>query len=374
MEIKVLVTGLWMGGEAESEEHCVACNYDYSWLFNSPSTLIWADKIVITPNIAETIEKETYPFDNKPIAKTIKKAFDIAQENFSLIEVRDSRRILTEKLLDKIDQEAELDRNILAKLYHTHVKMGDEKKVPGQIFIDGEEYCLPSISSIYASLVLAREWDARCLFSDHVLNYCKYKFGLAQITDPHLGHPPNAFNTIFDSFLPEYKVFPDYLFSHSEPDLCKKCASEEKCSREYMTDFEHRFSKYLEMREYDEIDQIKTLITDITLRLQSAGEKIDHDTIVEEFREEERKATRRIRSTFPKIMRWSNLALIASIPIAVVGIATGLPVVTVSGASVAGSAQITKESVKYLKNRYSWIGFVSRKTRTPQLSESTTKK
>lgn len=41
---KVLITGL---GVAKEFGICNACNLDYSWLVNNPSTLLWADQIYL---------------------------------------------------------------------------------------------------------------------------------------------------------------------------------------------------------------------------------------------------------------------------------------------------------------------------------------
>ena len=369
METKILVTGLWMGAAPRTREEatilCTACNYDYSWLFDTPSTLIWADKIILTPFIEGVIDTESYPKKDIVLAKTIKKTIEMARD-YDLIEVRDPSRIITAKMFEKIDEEVGFDRHLLGRLYPNQVRIGDEEKVPGQVFVEGQEYCSPFVRSIYASLILAREWNAKCLFQEDVLNYCKYKFGTSLITDPRLVQPPNAFDTIFDSFLPEYEIFPDYVYPNSRENYCGKCEKEKKCSREYLNDLENNLSRYLEIREYDEVGQIKKLISDIISRLEDKKEKVDHDSIIREFKNEERVITRRIRSAFPKINRWSNVALIASIPTVVVGLATGLPMVSLVGASVAGLSETAKEYVKYLESKYKWIGFVNRNISTRQ--------
>ena len=54
----MLVTGLALGTEAGV---CQACNFDYNWLINYPSILIWADKIMITKNIWDSVIDEKWP-------------------------------------------------------------------------------------------------------------------------------------------------------------------------------------------------------------------------------------------------------------------------------------------------------------------------
>lgn len=361
METKILVTGLWMGGFEDEFADCRICNYDYSWLFLTPSALIWSDKIILTPYIENTIENEIVPIENEVLAKTIKKTIEVARKH-NLIEEKDPSGTITPKMMEEIDKEVTFDRNLLKELYPNQVRIGDDSKVPGQLFIEGQEYCHPFVRSIYASLILAREWSAKCLFQDRVLNYCKYKFGASLITDPYLGELPKAFETIFDSFLPEFEIFPEYTLMHffSSTESCSICVKEKKCSTKYLNQLEDNLSKYLDIREYDEIIQIKRLISDIVHRLDLNEGKVDYNDVIREFKNEERTITKRIRSVFPKINRWSNLALIASIPITVVGITTGLPMVSAVGASIAGLSKATQEYVKYLESKYKWVGFVSK--------------
>lgn len=361
----MLVTGLWMGNPQEGVG-CYACNYDFSWLFTRPSTLIWADKIILTQAIKKTIEEERQPHGNKALAQSIKKTIEVATE-YDLIETRDSSEIVNEQLMAKIDQEVTFDRDLLGKLYPNQVRLGDEAKVPGQMFIEGKEYCYPRIMSIYTSLILAKAWNAQCLFSDEVLDFCKYKFGTSIVTDHYAGQSPKAFDTIFSSFLPEGSIFPDYSLFNKTEDLCPKCSNEKKCSEEFLTKLEDNLTNYLEMRECDEVTQIRSVLSDIIYTLESGEGKADHDSIVREFRNEEKKLTKRIRKTFPKVNRWSNIALIASVPATAIGLATGLPMVSVIGASIAGLSTTAKASIEYLESKYKWIGFITKKvTLAPQ--------
>lgn len=55
-KIKLLVTGL-----AIAKGDYIPCNFDYSWLFKHPSTLLWADKIIITPYMDEVIDSARFP-------------------------------------------------------------------------------------------------------------------------------------------------------------------------------------------------------------------------------------------------------------------------------------------------------------------------
>lgn len=364
MENQVLVTGLWMGSEDLQDEYCLACNYEYSWLFDNPSTLIWSDKIIITPYIQNTIEEERYPETDSACSKIIKKTFEV-MEQYDLVDIKKPGRILTKNKLDQIFEEATRDRMLLEKLYPQQIRVEKDSKVPGEIFVNGQHYCRPHIGSIYASLILAKEWDARCLFSDNVFNYCKYKFGLSLLNESNIGYEPSPFKTIMNSFLPEIDLFPAYVFNSENPKMCETCSEKSMCNNTYLGEYENNLIKYLELRDYDEIIQIKNLISDIIYRLESQKDDIGHQDIINEFNKEERIITKRIRQTFPKINRWSNIALLISLPITFVGASTGLPMVTTFGLGIAGASKIMTESVKYLENKYKWVGFRSKKVLSP---------
>lgn len=76
-----------------------------------------------------------------------------------------------------------------------------------------------------------------------------------------------------------------------------------------------------------------------------------------------------IRHPFPRINRWSSIALIASVPTTIIGLLTGLPIVSVIGASIAGLSKATSEYVKYLELKYKWIGFTSKDVQFPPQSQ-----
>ena len=49
---QLLVTGLALGRAFDT---CQACNFDLSWVIRYPSTLLWADRIMLTPEITSIV-------------------------------------------------------------------------------------------------------------------------------------------------------------------------------------------------------------------------------------------------------------------------------------------------------------------------------
>jgi hypothetical protein len=364
MVISVLVSGYWMGGLDRFGKVCNVCNYDYSWIFNNPSTLIWADKIILTPFLKGIIDDKTYPDEDKILSNTIKEVFDIVDQ-YGMLEIKDPSSVITDKFLEKINEEYEIERSVFEKLYPNQVRIGDDNKVPGQLFVEGSEYCYPYIASAYSCLVLSKEWNATSLFSDRIFNYYKYKFGASLISQPYFGGLSNAFNTIFDTFLPELNIFPEFTYSNINQQVCPSCKNLQQCSRTYLKKLKNNMSKYLELRDYDEVIQIKQVISKIIKKIKDKNDVIEND-IIKEFKNEERIITKKLMNTFPKIKRWSNIALIMSVPIASVGVATGLPVVSLAGVSIAGLSKIIDSYVKYGESKHQWVAFINRRTSSRQ--------
>ncbi len=52
---KILLTGLALGKDIGL---CPVCNYDFEWLLNNPSSLLWADKIIVPETIYQTKKKK----------------------------------------------------------------------------------------------------------------------------------------------------------------------------------------------------------------------------------------------------------------------------------------------------------------------------
>lgn len=351
---KVLVTGLALGKKFET---CQACNFDFEWLIRYPSILLWADKILVPDTIWDTVSHGEYPFKSKELAKSLQLIFDIAKSR-GIVEVVKPTEIISSALTDDILTEVYRDRDLLAKLFPDHVTLSDEDNLPGGIFIDGLEYCTPYLWTIYASFVLARSWNAHCLFNMRVLNYSKYKFGLANF--PKEGEPGRiqAFQAVFEAYLPNSPIFPEYVYINK--DMCSKCVKEKSCKDTYLSNIESNLENILSWRDYDEIQQLKSVVADIVRRRNQLGGIVNPSDILHDFRNKQDKIRRRMKSIFPKVKRWANVTTMLSIAIAVVGVSTEHPLIAISGAGLAGLSHLTKELINLLLSKYSWMGFVSK--------------
>jgi hypothetical protein len=357
---RVLVTGLALGLEAKTSK---SCNFDLEWLIRYPSILIWADEIIITEAIWDVVSKGMYPDQSRELTKAIRLIFELANSE-NIIKVINPSKIISPDLKNDIYVQIRKDRKSFTKFFPDHVTLGDSSEVPGQIFIDGVQYCTPHIWTIYAAFILASTLNAHCLFDSDVLNYCRYKFGLTNLPKEGETGRVQSFQAVFEGYLPNVTLFPGYVLS--ENSKCHICANEKNCRDTYLSTLEADLKEIFSWWNYDEIHQLKAVVSAIVRRREEAGGILDPNDVIREFRNEQNKIRKRVNLVFPRVRRWANITTLLSIPVVVTGVGTTNSLITVSGAGLAGLAQCAKEVVDLLSNKYSWIGFISKDAKLHQ--------
>jgi hypothetical protein len=345
---KLQITGLALLCEAEKGS-CSLCNYDFSWVFNYPSTLLWVDKIILSPGILKIIDKEHYP-DNLSLYKVLHMFFDIAGE-YGLIEIKNPKGTLTADLKDKIKKQVKLDRTNLAKKFPEHIKKGDITKVPGELLIGDYHFCSVHIEEIYFNLIMSRIWDTNLLLNDQSKEYLKYRFGnnLPNIINMKK-NGIDAFAEIFSSYIPELNIYPA-----SSQEKCTQCNQIINCRDKELKTIEKNIRTYIKYRDYDELQELKDVYNQIAIK--SAKTSSDSKDIINHFRAHERKLRKKMVRIFPKVERWSKLITIMSLPIAVVGISTQNPLIGSIGAGIASISTALGKYVEIMKSKQSWLFF-----------------
>lgn len=346
---RILVTGLAIGTDPAINA-CNTCNYDLSWLFNNPSTLLWTDKLIITPEILTLIKESYFPDGDKNIGKAISLIFERLEDN-NLIETKKASEVITKKIRDKIYDQIEFDRNRLASTFPNSVKIGKNNNVPGQLFINGEEFCAPSLWTMYASLLLAKEWNSDLLLPPRSHHY--FDRALLRISEETQNKSKKhaAFDEIFKSKLPEQELLPQILI---HPAVCTKCKYETLCSTDVFKKVESNVTDIMAWRSYDEVQELKSTINQISKLADNSS--ISTEEIISKFKETESKLNKSLRSVFPKVERWSKMATVLSIPAIVAGISTDSTTTATIGASIAGIATIADQYINILRSKYRWVG------------------
>lgn len=350
---KVIVTGLALANIGE-ETDCKICNYNIDWIVKYPSVLLWIDKIILSPDIRKIVDEEIYPDDEKPLVKSLKLIFEVLEDR-DMIEIKDPKEVLSPNIEKSIINQTARDRQLLPQEFPNSIHVGNS--IPGQISINNREFCAPMIHSFYVSLILARAWDASCLFSDRDYYYWKYKFGLSGFLSRSGREKIISFHKILQTTLPEKSLFPHYVYSPQ----CKTCANTKDCSETYLSELKKNINEYLEWRNYDELYQIREVITRIIGSRGKSDEIFDAKDIITEFKEVENQLSKLIHSLFPKVKRWTNMTTMLSVPIAVVGVSSGSALLTTTGGALAGASVVTKELIDFLSSKYQWVGFLNRK-------------
>lgn len=348
---KILVTGLALGAEPEINA-CSVCNYDLSWLFRNPSTLLWSDKIIVTPVINEMIkDKKFLDHENERIGEVINIIFE-QMDKYGLIEIKQPSDVITEGMRDEIFMQIDKDIKSLCKSFPKVIKEGIEVGIPGSLIVEDYEYCAPVLWSLYAGLILANEWDANIFYQDRAYNYLKYKFGIEHNKIDRQKEKHKAFDEIFSAFLPETNLIPNVLFDPK----CKSCKKEELCDANATKDIERKTKDILLWRSYDELSELRSIISEIA-RAKNSTELIPAEEIIAKFEVKEIKLRNRINNLFPKIQHWSNIVTVLSVPAIVAGVSTGSKTVASVAAGIGGLATVTGKYAELIKNKYRWLGF-----------------
>lgn len=354
MKNKILITGLALGNEVGI---CNVCNFDFDWIIEYPSTLLWADKIIISNNIWDIINNERTLPKKKEFNKSLKLIFDLAKDK-GLIEIFNTSKILNKKISNILFSEIERDIKIFPKIYPETAFFKEEEKFTALV-INGDEYCIPYLWNIYASLFLSQYFNAECYFNRKIMNYCSYKFGANSVHEEvNLEGIARfqSFHKVFESYFPNNPLFSSYAWENKKK--CQECKNEIQCQDTYLIEIEKNLKQIFEWREYDEFFQIRQIINKIIEKKQIEDSIIDPNEVFKDFRSEELIINNKIKNRFPKIQRWANLTTIISIPVALMGLASGNPLITMPGAVIGGIAKSTDEFIKYLTNKYNWVAFL----------------
>lgn len=346
---KILVSGLALGMDPELNT-CQSCNYDLSWLFNNPSTLLWADKILVTPEILSSIKNSKYPGGNEDLGRAINLIFEGLEKN-GLLEIKKASDIITKEIKDELYSQIEKDKIELALQFSKDVSIGSDSNVPGQVFVSEAEYCTPSLWTNYASLMLAKEWNSNLFFTKYAQSYFDKLFLLKSKQFNPLNEKAEAFENIFTSKLPEYELLPIILFA---PNSCDSCKSLEKCSTDVFSKVEENLNRALEWRNYDEIYHLKSVLEKITKETSSID--INAKELIRAYKEEETRVRQQMNSIFPKVERWSNMITMLSIPVVVAGVSSSSMTISSLGAGTAGIGTALTKYLDVLKSKNRWVG------------------
>lgn len=337
---KVFVTGTAVGNELKL---CEPCLLDFSWLIERPSTLIWADKIVITK---KALNKYLSKNDSKT-EKAIKLILEIAKDNnvLEIIEIDEKLKMGIEPYFQQSIQE--FDR--LTKILPVINAGINQEHIVEEIKIANQYYCLPYVSSLYTQIGIANKMGANCLFNERDFTYLKY---VKKVDKTRI------FNEIFSIYFPNELVLHSYAIEQEK--RCQQCIKFDECKDNYLKEIENNTSRILNWRNYDEIYTAKHEIDKIIKLKEKIKDDYDTEDIKKEFIEKQKKINKNIKKAFPKIKRWTSLATIISTPATICSAVNSNIPATIVSASIAGASKILEEGMKYYENKNNWVSFINK--------------
>ena len=346
---KVLITGLGVG---KALDLCYECNLDFSWLVDNPSTLLWADKILLP--------RECFDF-----VKTTNKRLDVIID--ITLETLDKKNLL-EKLPNNIKytDEEQLriyaqflrDRELLLKYFPKTIRKGEDDDHK-EFFIEDYHYCAPYIASLYGAMELANKNKAQCLFNKNDAMYLKYLNGIKSNNQEPIN---KIYSEIFSTLLPNESLIP-ILAIHNEEN-CKSCKHEDSCKEEY-DNYTKTLNSILSYRNYDELFQARKNVEKIISKKGEIRDDKDVAEVISQFNEKKDTINKNIYKLFPKIKRWTNMVTLLSTPVTIgSGVLAALgntnPIVPIISGSVVAIDEGIKKAMENYTDNNRWVSFLDK--------------
>ena len=192
---KIFQTGLALGNISGN---CNVCNIDMSWLYNTPSKLLWLDKIVVTEhlwNLLVSSKKSEYKvmkdgdsFQRDLMNKTEKMIFEIL-DSVGLVE-RISDSFVSEKYYNVISKQIDSDFELL-------LNRGLIKTIDSHIYNIGEcRYCIPKLWTLYFALLASKRLDANISLNNEELTYLRTLLPLKLENNVPVSRASNAIDEV----------------------------------------------------------------------------------------------------------------------------------------------------------------------------------
>lgn len=350
---KIFQTGLAFGNE---NGVCELCNLNYSWLFNTPSNLLWVDKIVVTKPIWDIISGKGDASEDKNandqgviIHKSAKLAYEILN-SVGLVEIVDSNEIGKEES-DIIFNQIEEDLELLQR-------QGVINRKDSHLYYIGENgYCQPALWTLYASLLYSRKNNCNFSLEEQELFYLRQLLRYKMNREVSVGRKASAVNEVLEMYLPEVRIWPDYIFS--DKDRCETCRNMIKCNDSYLVHIEKRLFKLLQDREHDEILEFCQILDKICDEKFKEAYEISPQDLIKELNIEKVKIQQRIKNVYAKVGKWSKIITTISAGLSL-GTIFGHPELTAIGGVGVFASQTVDKINDYYKSKYNWVNFVNK--------------
>ncbi len=341
MSKSILVTGLILGKETNM---CPCNNINLGWLFDRPSDLLWADKIILTNNEWEEIitnESTAYDCAAKMIFERLK-----AEGLIQFI----PDTIITPPRAESLMQTIESDLELLGDLFSI-----TEYKNEPFLQMGDYSYCVPSLWTLYAAIDISRNVNANFSLTSYELAYLTALIPRKFEKDIKAGRNL-AMDEVLSLYLPSVNLSHPYLFD-SAKGRCDECAGKGHCSSRYLSDIEKQLEHILSLRQYDEVRMTCEVMDKICERSMAQGHVLTGSELWEDLQEEANKTEKMVRRKLPKINMWSRISAFATIGLSAAGFFSKALGLSAAIPAIVGEALSSYEHK--VSKETSWINFVN---------------
>ena len=349
---KIFQTGLAFGYENGA---CEVCNLDFSWLYNTPSNLLWIDKVVVTKPVWNIINGYEEP-KNDPIKKSqrtiqlsaVKLIYQIL-DSVGLVEIVDSNEI-SEKDSQTIYNQIEKDLELL--------EHSGDLTTDGHIYSLGEnDYCIPSLWTLYASLLYSYRNNCNFSLDNGELVFLRKILSYKCNKDISVSRKASAINEVIEMTLPMVRIWPEYFFEDKKK--CNLCANLHSCSDNYLPYIEKKLLELLEQREYEEVKDFCKILDTICDKKFNDASEIDAKDLIRELNIEKVKVQRKLNKVYKNIKDWSKIIATVSAALSL-GVLFDHPVLTTVGGVGVFASETTDKLADLFHRKHKWVNFVNK--------------
>ena len=328
---------------------CPCSNLDFSWAFNTPSNILWMDKLIVTREINDLIENNyTQRAEERAINIIFHKLKDAG-----IVEIIENifDKKTGERLMLDVSSDFDLVKNQL------EVRMtGRGKKKQADYYIGDYHYCLPSLWTLYAAIHISYEQNASFYLTER--EYC-YLSKLIPIKYGRTLSPGcNAtIEEVLQLYLPNLFVGHSYLFCDHKQ-YCNQCLHKNRCKDSFLHDIEKQMDTVLSYRQYDEVRRTCEVMDKICERSKNAGKVLTGMELWNDLIEEANNVKKKSIHALKNIKTWSRISTAVSIGFTAISFLN--PVLgAISAVGIAASHGLV-EKEKTVDKDLNWVSFINR--------------
>lgn len=348
MTRRMLIASMWCSCTSDAK-YVPLNSVSLEWLFNNASTLLWADRLLVTRQDFELLHKQPY-FDDEIDQECARYLFDTLERE-GIIEVFDPGRYLNDITLESIHAQVDLDEQTWG------VDPGppdDKGRVPHDtIQLSGQTYCPPLIAGVYGSLTMARFLDCSCVFDRRERSFLENRFAaLPEYAEVHSAGR-SVFSGLYRVFLPS--VIPERDFNlFCNPKRGALCANLAECQSNAKANLGRLIEYVLVAREKPELVRLAARLDD--LEQQIGPDEVElRRALLRDVRREQRN----LRMVYPAVRTWTRLTQMVSAPAALYGAEMGQPLIWMPAAGVAALAEALHLGADVIESRHSWLTLIA---------------